>query len=310
VTAAPGSPWRKHGRVFPDGPPARGFRGFAALPFAEPVRGGRCRVWYSDRDAENRSHIFACTLDLDSLAVVPGSRSAAPLLSPGPAGAFDEDGCSMSCAVADGSSVYLYYTGWKRRPGPPFGLAIGLAVSRDGGASFAKVSADPLLGEAPGVCLAASPSVLREGELWRMWYVSGVRWERVGDGWLPWYHIQYAESRDGRSWRPTGRVCIDFAAVGEHAFGRPQVVREDDGGYAMWYCHRGPSYRIGYAESSDGLAWKRRDEEAGIAPSAAGWDSEMIAYPMVIREPERSILLYNGNGYGATGFGCATRDAR
>ena len=33
----------------------------------------------------------------------------------------------------------------------------------------------------------------------------------------------------------------------------------------------------------------------------------MQAYPMVFRDPDRQwVMLYNGNGYGATGFGCAT----
>ena len=49
----------------------------------------------------------------------------------------------------------------------------------------------------------------------------------------------------------------------------------------MWYSYRGDAYRIGYAESVDGLEWERKDEEAGIDVSADGWDSEMIEYPCV-----------------------------
>jgi hypothetical protein len=76
----------------------------------------------------------------------------------------------------------------------------------------------------------------------------------------------------------------------------------------MWYCVRGASYRIGYAESRDGLDWTRLDDAAGLAPPAAGWDSEMQAYPMALRDGARWVMLYNGNGYGATGFGAATAD--
>jgi hypothetical protein len=32
----------------------------------------------------------------------------------------------------------------------------------------------------------------------------------------------------------------------------------------------------------------------------------MQAYPMLLPHGERWLLFYNGNGYGATGFGCAT----
>ena len=86
----------------------------------------------------------------------------------------------------------------------------------------------------------------------------------------------------------------------EYAIARPTVVRDGDR-YRMWYCSRGPAYRLGYAESADGLTWDRRDDEAGLEPSPGGWDSEMICYPAVYEADGRRFLLYNGNGYGATG---------
>jgi hypothetical protein len=73
----------------------------------------------------------------------------------------------------------------------------------------------------------------------------------------------------------------------------------------MWYCYRGDSYRIGYAESADGNDWTRRDQDAGIDCSTSGWDSEMQAYPWVFGEGRRRYMLYNGNSYGKTGFGIA-----
>ena len=39
--------------------------------------------------------------------------------------------------------------------------------------------------------------------------------------------------------------------------------------------------------------------------SAEGWDSEMICYPYVFEHRGRFFMLYNGNGYGKTGFGVA-----
>jgi hypothetical protein len=75
----------------------------------------------------------------------------------------------------------------------------------------------------------------------------------------------------------------------------------------MWYSIRSHSrpYRIGYAESGDGLQWERRDDEAGIEASASGWDSEMICYAAVIDVNGRRLMFYNGNRHGATGFGVA-----
>jgi hypothetical protein len=189
----------------------------------------------------------------------------------------------------------------------PFQLAIGLAVSDDGGTTFRRWSPAPLLDRHrvdPYLC--ASPFVLVEGDVWRMWYVSGIGWEAQPHGRARHrYLIKYAESRDGLRWRRTGLVCVGFEAPEEHAIGRPCVLREGNS-YRMWYCVRGMAYRIGYAQSADGLRWERRDADAGMAPPATGWDSEMQAYPMVFRHRDELVMLYNGNGYGATGFGCAT----
>jgi hypothetical protein len=286
-----------------DAPDWRG--GFAALPFASPLPNRRRRVYFSGRDRWNRSHIGACTLDLERLAIEAESVSRRPLLSPGPAGRFDDCGCSMSCIVEGDGWLRLYYTGWTLRATVPFSLAIGVATSDDGGSTFQRLFDGPLIGcDRSDPYLCASPSILVEDGRWRMWYVSGDGWERRGEQWHPRYRICYAESADGLDWRREGRVCIPFGAPDEHAMGRPHVLR-DRGGYRMWFCVRGERYRLAYAESDDGLTWRRRDREAEVPPS--DWDREMQAYPMVWRDGDELWMLYNGNGYGATGFGCATR---
>ena len=140
--------------------------------------------------------------------------------------------------------------------------------------------------------------------VWKMWYLSCTGWEMVDGRARHSYHIRYADSDDGLNWRRLGRVCIDFQAQNEYAISRPSVVRDPDM-YRMWYSHRGAGYRIGYAESDDGVVWTRKDEEAGIDVSLEGWDSEMIEYPCVFDHGARRYMLYNGNGYGATGIGLA-----
>lgn len=303
-------PWRAVGRIFPPAGAAlpSWVGGYGALPCAVPGGDGRARVFFSGRDSAGRSHVGACTLDLSTLAVIPGSLTQEPLVSPGPPGAFDESGCTMSSLVVAGGRWYLYYTGWTLGRTVPFYMAIGLALSDDGGRTFRKHSLAPLLDRHdvdPFLC--ASPWVIKEAARWRMWYISGVRWTPGPLGPRHFYLVKYAESDDGLLWKRDGKVSIDFASEDEHAIGRPCVVREA-GLYRMWYCYRGAAYRIGYAESPDGLDWKRHDEEAG-APPPQDWDAEMQAYPMVYEHGGRRILLYNGNGYGATGFGAAVEEA-
>ena len=76
----------------------------------------------------------------------------------------------------------------------------------------------------------------------------------------------------------------------------------------MWFSYRsgsGEKYRIGYATSENGANWKLDLDNAGITVSATGWDSEMIEYPFVFDHEGSRYMLYNGNGYGRTGFGLA-----
>jgi hypothetical protein len=194
----------------------------------------------------------------------------------------------------------LYYIGWNRAASVPFRNALGVAISRDGGETFEKFSRGPVLDRSVfDPCFVASACVLREGPRWRMWYLSCVAWDPRHR-----YHIKYAESDDGIAWRRNGHVCIDFKDASEYAISRPSVIRDGDL-YRMWYSYRGESYRIGYAESEDGVHWARKDDEAGIDVSAEGWDAEMIEYPHVIRHRGRLYLFYNGNGYGETGIGLA-----
>jgi hypothetical protein len=207
--------------------------------------------------------------------------------------------------VSHGGLKYLYYSGWSRGVTVPFYLASGLAVSRDGGRSFERWSPGPLLDRNDvDPLLNASPWVLVDGGIWRMWYVSATAWTLDGGRPKHHYHIRYAESSDGLAWKRAGRVAINYARADEHALARPCVVK-DGAVYRMWFSCRGETYRLGYAESGDGLAWTRRDEAAGLEPAATGWDSEMIAYPFVFEHDRVLHLLYNGNGYGASGFGHA-----
>ena len=144
----------------------------------------------------------------------------------GDIGTFDDSGVLTSCLETDGDRRLLFYTGWSRGVTVPFYLAGGLAIS-EGNARFRRASRAPLL-ERTDVepYLNASPFVRREAGRWRMWYVSGTGWQTQQEPSEPCYHIRYAESHDGIEWRRSS-IAIDYA-TGEHAFGRPWVVRDRD----------------------------------------------------------------------------------
>jgi hypothetical protein len=298
--------WRKLGPLFAAGGQHPWMLTHAANPTAEVLDGGRVRVYFSTRDARNRSHIAAAVFELS-----PAPRlldlSAEPLLAPGPAGAFDDSGTSMGCLVPADGALWLYYLGWNLGVTVPWRNSIGLAVSRDGGRTFARHSPAPVMDRHTVDPFSLSyPWILRDGPRWRMWYGSNLRWggtERDMD-----HVLKYAESADGLHWERDGRPVLPPTAPAEYAQARPCVVREADR-LRMWFAHRGDRYRLGYAESGDGRTW-RRDDSAGALPAGATgeWDAEMVTYPCVFDAGGGRYLLYNGNGYGRTGFGLAVME--
>jgi hypothetical protein len=65
------------------------------------------------------------------------------------------------------------------------------------------------------------------------------------------------------------------------------------------------SYRLGYAESRDGISWTRKDDEVGIERSQDGWDSQMMQYCHIYEYRGKKYLFYNGNEFGKSGIGYA-----
>lgn len=299
--------WEKRGLLIAAPPALPWARSHAALPCADSRADGTIDLYYSPRDGEGRAHVACARVEADAagrLAVI--DTQASPVLAPGRLGAFDDSGTTVSCVVHRGAETLLYYTGWTLGVTVPFYFYAGLVIRSSGDRGFTRCSQAPLLERnAVDPYLTASPWVLCEADgRWRMWYVSCCDW-RLRDG-APQhrYHIRYAESDDGVQWRREGRVSIDFANDDEYALSRPCVVRDEDR-YRMWFAARGERYRLAYAESEDGLDWTRIDDSAGLEPSTAGWDSQMVEYPAVFDLGGRRYLLYNGNEFGRTGIGYA-----
>lgn len=295
--------WIKRGRIFEPAGQAPWIGTHATLPVVEPIDRGH-RVYFCSRDSAGRSLIGYG--ELAKAATQIDRVAAEPVLRPGPLGAFDDSGVTTGCLVRHDTRTYLYYTGWSLGVTVPFYLNIGLAISERGG-PFRRLSAAPLLDRIDvDPYLTAAPWILVEAGRWRMWYVSGTGWDVVDGRPRHNYHIKYAESSDGLDWVRKGEVAIDYGE-GEYAFGRPCVMHDREKGcYRMWFSVRGAAYRLGYAESLDGIAWQRDDGRANLLVSAEGWDSEMIAYPVVFDVEGKLQMLYNGNGYGRTGIGLAT----
>jgi hypothetical protein len=299
--------WIKKGVIFSPDRKSDWMTTHAAVPFADRIGEDLFRVYFCARDRHQRAQVGYFEVDITRPQQIMYLHEA-PVIGFGPLGAYDDSGAIISWIVNVGEQKYCYYSGMTLGVTVPFYFYLGMAISEDGGRTFRKLSDSPIL-ERSSVdpYLTGHACVIREGGLWRMWYVSGQRWERHKGQPKHYYHIKYAESSDGLIWDRRGVVCIDFYSEDEYAIARPCVLKEN-GLYKMWYSYRGESYRIGYAESEDGLKWTRKDAEVGIDVSESGWDSEMVEYPFVFDHANERYMLYNGNGYGKTGVGLAVLD--
>ncbi|MEY2431398.1 MAG: hypothetical protein QOC92_1123 [Acidimicrobiaceae bacterium] len=288
----------------------------AAVPVPDLLDDSRLRVYFGPRDSEGRTRVGFLETAPDDPANIQHVHEQ-PALGLGKLGAFDDSGVTPSCVVDVGDEKHLYYMGWNRGVTVPYRISIGLAVSTDGGVTFIRAHDGPILDRSPDdPYFVTTPFVLRDGGTWRMWYAAATSWGEVAGQPEPVYEIRHAESDDGVTWRRDGLACIAPTSVTE-AYARPWVQR-DSGGYRMWYCYRrnldyrtdpANSYRLGYAESGDGMSWVRKDEQVGIERSETGWDSQMIEYPAVYEHRGARHLLYNGDGFGESGIGHAVLEA-
>lgn len=297
--------WHKNGLVYaPSG--LHGWdKSYAHLPTAHLTGGETLRVYFAALDEERYGRIGFIDVSADQPGLIK-AISTTPALDLGEQGTFDDSGVNPSCLVERNGTQYLYYIGWQRCQRVPYMLFAGVAVSENG-TTFRRLSRAPILDRTTDEpFLRSATSIICDQDVMRCWYVSARGWTTVQGALYPEYVVRYAESGDGLQWRAYKHICIELRDD-EFGIGRPWVVR-DGSLYRMWYSIRSRTapYRIGYAESADGIEWERKDEECTIPRSEAGWDSEMICYPCVTDVGARRYLFYNGNQHGATGFGYAT----
>ena len=298
--------WVRIGHVFRPESQRPWLHSHTSNPTALALGGTRVRVFFGSRDGANRSQIAFFDMDLaDPRREV--ELCAEPVLFPGARGTFDDSGVSMGSVLRVDGRILLYYLGWNLGVTVPFRNSIGLAVADTPDGPFRKASAAPVLDRGEEDPFSVSyPWILRDAGGFRMWYGSHTSW---GPEFAEMRHaIRHAVSPDGRTWVRRATPVLEPTEPGESIVVRPCVLRDTDR-FRMWFSARGSEYRLGYAESEDGLAWDRRGEDAGLEPSGTGWDAHAIAYANVFDAGGRRWMLYNGNGFGRTGIGLAALES-
>ena len=223
-------------------------------------------------------------------------------------GAFDHYGVMPTDIITlEDGTKYLYYIGWSLRKDIPYHNTLGLAISKDNGINWKKISDGPIFNSnylEPG--FIGTAKVYKEDTHWIMYYLSCREWIRTKDKLEPTYDIKKAISDNGIDWRPTNEIVIP--------------LQKNEGGIASfnklnnkaWFSVRGKLHYRNNTEESYKIKTATlvnnkwiRDKNIDLDVSEKGWDSEMVAYPYIIQEKDNLIMFYNGNGFGKTGIGYA-----
>lgn len=299
--------WEKIRHVFTASGEHTWMQSHAANPLAYPLTESIYRIFFTVRDAESRSYITYGDFDADrNFELIRISDH--PVLEPGELGLFDDSGVAAGYLIELKGKLTLYYLGWNLKVTVPWLNTIGRAEWNEEEQRFIKCGRAPMMDRSEEDPFTISyPSVLFEKGIYRMWYGSNLQWGKTQEAM---HHVfKYAESSDGIQWKRSNHIVLNLEHPGEYALSKPFVIKEEGKPYQMWYSYRAngeiQTYRIGYAESVDGLSWTRKDGDAGIDVSPNSWDSDMISYPCVFRHRGKLHMLYNGNGYGRAGFGLA-----
>ncbi len=303
--------WRPLGRLVEPRPTGAWWASHASYPTALARPDGLVTIFFSTRDGRNRSGLAALEVMIEGERVKAVAPIRGPLFEPGPRGAFDADGVTVTSVLRDGDRLLAYYLGWTIGVSVPFTNFIGLAVADAAGTQFERLSPVPVVGRSrENPFTLGYPWVLRRDQGFHMWFGSHLHWGASG---LEMNHVvKEAHSLDGLDWTADPRAVVPLAGPSdpeEFAVSRPTVIAEAGEQLSMWYARRRPGYALGYASSSDGgKTWQRDDEAVVFLGEAEAWEARERTYPCVFDHGGRRYMLYNGDGYGRAGFGIALLD--
>lgn len=310
--------WKKMGQVFNpvDVKDRVWLKEFAQAP-SVLIFDDFIRVYFSCRppaDEYGQYVSYSAFVDLNRKNLFEIKRvSDTPILALGKLGTFDEFGTYPVSVIKHENEIKAYYAGWTRCESVPFNVAIGYAISHNGGETFEKQGEGPVLSYSlDEPFILSGPKIRRFNNKWYLFYIAGKKWILDKGKPEPVYTIRQATSDDGINWQKLNKDLVAYKVEENEAQASPDVFFYGDK-YHMFFCYRHSadyrgkqhSYRIGYASSTDLINWNRDDTKAGIDVSEEGWDSEMISYPHVFELDGALYMFYLGNQVGKYGFGLA-----
>jgi hypothetical protein len=305
--------WRRMGLILAPPQAHPWWLSHAQMPSILPLSDNLWRIYFSARASENRSRVLAVDVDPGASMAIQ-ARHDSPLFDRGERGAFDHAGVLPSCAVATPETVRLYYVGLVERRDVRAQAEIGLATAADG-LTFTRAFPGPVHGIGPhDPYFTSAPMAHRRGAQWRLYYVGGTAWSHETGAEEPAYQVRLARSEDGQIFSPLSEQVIPWAVCASPGQGRPWVAALK-GQERLWISLRGERFREPGAQAyrlascplnAEGLACGPIEPVVfENPPKVDEFDSWMQAYACVVPYKDDLIMVYNGDGFGASGFGWA-----
>lgn len=265
--------------------------------------GGRYRMWYSGPFTASAGEGGIGLAESDDGQTWRRAGGASAALLPGPAGAFDERQVfAPEVRRVDDGRYLMWYTGESAREHPS-GIVtyqVGVCSSDDGVRWTRENAGRPVLAVgpagAPDEVQAATPTVLRDGDGWRMWYAAWA----PGHG----HTVCTARSGDGVNWtRDNAGRPVEGLDPAE-AYG-PAVERVG-GRFVMLYMALRATRGLYAAESADGQRWRMLNAGQPVLLAAGGasgaFDADMIGHPCLLVDDGSLRAWYTGYQTAAGGL--------
>jgi predicted GH43/DUF377 family glycosyl hydrolase len=236
-----------------------------------------------------------------------------PVLGP-TSGSWDDLAVLAPSVHKEGATYVMYY----QAGGAATPDSIGRATSPDG-IAWTKTGTAPVFGPAPGggttvqgafdddvllrPCVVHDPAATPP---YRMWYTGIDLFNDTMGNAVFTVAIGMATSTDGLAWTRANSgnpVLINGATGTWDEFGVAfSCVINDGGTFKMWYMgFNATTSAIGYATSSDGIAWAKNTNPV-FSPTGAAFEAGGLSDPWVIKDGSFYRMFYTGVDSGGTTF--------
>ncbi len=283
--------------------------------------GSEYKMWYTGADGTDVRLGYANSTDGEiwnrpnlGLISYGGNTNNNIVLDIGLPGEWDDDSLQGPTVIIDEDEPIFKYKMWYAAKG--IILRIGYAYSSDG-FSWIKYN-DPITMvppyefSDPVLDLGSSgewddshvlfPKVIKEDNEFIMWY--------GGDDGSANYKIGFATSLDGINWtkHPMNPILRPGPAGqwDEQYVIWPHILKEVNI-YRMYYQSGGANYKIGYAESLDGINWTKLSDNPILNIGHDGtWDRLRVGHPFVLKDGYEYKMWFSGHDGSRWRIGFAT----